>query len=42
MLGAPQEFFRTFYADDAEWTQMQHKERGDKSARLLSATRPPP
>lgn len=32
MLGAPRDFFHTFYADHAEWTQLQHKERGDKGA----------
>jgi hypothetical protein len=32
ILGAPQEFFRVFYADHAEWTQLQHRERGDKGA----------
>ncbi len=36
MLGAPQEFFRIFYADHAEWTQLQHKERGDKGVQTLS------
>ena len=30
MLGAPQDFFTTFYADHAEWTRLQHEERGDK------------
>ena len=34
MMGAPQEFFEAFYADNAEWAALQHRVRGDKSASL--------
>jgi hypothetical protein len=32
MMRAPHDFFELFYADDAEWATLQHRERGDKSA----------
>ena len=33
MLATPEAFFSFFYDDDAEWTQLQHRERGDKHIR---------